>query len=519
MTREVDAPSTSRGGIFALKLILLAAVNALGINAAINFDRVEQSSVAIGIVIGLVLVDVLYISKRHSHMKYIVPGLLFLVVFNLLAVVYTVSLSFTNKGDGHNIAKPAAIESMLLNSFEKVGDSEPIPVQVLDRDGELFLLVTQAGGSAAIGGANAPLEAAPEAEFANGKAIGLPGYTSLRLADLLGRQEEVTSLEVPVSEDLADGVLRTADTRVAYPYRSRLTYDEERDLIIDTSDGKVYRDNGSGNFESDDGQRLQPGWSENIGLENFRTALGSAKSELVGVLVWNLAFAVSSVVLSFAVGTFVAIAFDDPRLRGRRIYRALMILPYAFPLFLSGLVWSGLLNPSFGFVNQTLLGGADIPWLVDPWLARISVILVSVWFGFPYFFLVTTGALQAIPRDLIEAARVDGAGGWAVFRRVQFPLLLSTTAPLLIAAFAFSFNDFGTIYMLTGGGPANVRSEISAGSTDILITLVYKQAFKTGSGAKDYGLASAFSVLLFLLVAGMSIYLFRRSRRVEESVR
>ena len=96
------------------------------------------------------------------------------------------------------------------------------------------------------------------------------------------------------------------------------------------------------------------------------------------------------------------------------------------------------------------------------------MILVSVWLTTPYFFLVSMGALQSIPAELTEAARVDGGGGWAIFRRVTLPLLLVAVAPLMIASFAFNFNNFNNIYLLTGGGPYSGSSSV-AGSTDILI--------------------------------------------------
>ena len=131
----------------------------------------------------------------------------------------------------------------------------------------------------------------------------------------------------------------------------------------------------------------------------------------------------------------------------------MLILPYAFPAFLSALVWAGMMNESFGFINQVLLGGAEIPWLTDPWLAKISVLLVNLWLGFPYMFLVCMGALQGIPEDVNEAGVMDGANPWQIFRRIKLPLLLVTVTPLLIASFAFNFNNFNLIYMLTDGGP------------------------------------------------------------------
>ena len=173
-----------------------------------------------------------------------------------------------------------------------------------------------------------------------------------------------------------------------------------------------------------------------------------------------------------------------------------------------------MLSESFGFVNQVLLGGAEIPWLTDPFLAKVSILIVNLWLGFPYMFLVATGALQSIPDDVVEAATVDGAKPWAVFRLIKLPLLLVTMAPILIASFAFNFNNFNLIYMLTGGGPRDHLASVNVGSTDILISMVYKVAF-TGQ-ARDYGLASAFSIIIFILVAVISIVSFRKTKALEE---
>src|SRR5207244_13213793 len=135
-----------------------------------------------------------------------------------------------------------------------------------------------------------------------------------------------------------------------------------------------------------------------------------------------------------------------------------------------------------------------VAWLFGANWAKISVILVSLWLTFPYFFLVSMGALQSIPGELYEAARVDGGGAWQVFRKVTLPLLLVAVAPLMIASFAFNFNNFNNIYLLTEGGPALGNSPI-AGATDILISYTYKIAFAAGKG-QDYGLATSIRILI-----------------------
>ena len=117
---------------------------------------------------------------------------------------------------------------------------------------------------------------------------------------------------------------------------------------------------------------------------------------------------------------------------------------------MTALVWKGMLNQTFG-INRWL--GVDIPWLTTTAMAMFSLILVNLWLGYPYMFLVNTGALQSIPTELKEAALVDGANGWTAFRKITFPLLLVTVSPLLIASFAFNFNNFTLVWLLTNGNP------------------------------------------------------------------
>jgi arabinogalactan oligomer/maltooligosaccharide transport system permease protein len=227
------------------------------------------------------------------------------------------------------------------------------------------------------------------------------------------------------------------------------------------------------------------------------------------VLVWTIAFALLSVVLTFAVGLGLAMVFNDRRMRGRKVYRSLLIIPYALPGFMMALVFRGMLNRTFG-VNKWL--GIDVGWLESPALAMFSLLLLNVWLGYPYMFLISTGALQSVPTDLKEAAYVDGATGWTTFRKVTFPLLLTAVSPLLIASFAYNFNNFVIVYLLTNGGPR--ESGESAGSTDLLITWMYRVALD--GEPKRQGLAAAGVVLIFIIVAVMSAIGFKYTKTYEE---
>jgi arabinogalactan oligomer/maltooligosaccharide transport system permease protein len=505
------------GGIgpLVLKIGLLATFTAaMVLLMSVLAGRAEWLFLAVVAVL-TVAVNAVYLSRRTLPAKYITPGLIFLAIFQVFVIGYTVYIAFTNYSTGHVLEKDQAVQALLSQNQSRVPDSAAYPVTVVESRTELGFLVTGPDGLAYVGDAETPLQPV-DATFEGDKAVATEGWTSLTFGQLLEIQDQVFDLKVPVSEDPNDGSLRTLDGTYAYQYVSSLEYDAGSDTLTDTATGTTYSDGGHGAFVAPDGTELLPGWTVNVGLENFQRAFteDSIRGPLVSVTAWTLTFAFMSMLLTFSLGLAMALMFNHPRMRGLRIYRVIMVMPYAFPAFLGALVWSGMLSTSFGFVNQILLGGATVPWLTDPTLAKCAVLLVNLWLGFPYMFLVTLGALQSIPQEVQEAARTDGASPWQAFRRIKLPLLLVSVAPVLIATFAFNFNNFNVIYLVTGGGPRDTTADIPVGHTDILISLVYKVAF-TGQ-QRDYGLASAFSILIFIVVAVISIISFRKTKSLED---
>jgi arabinogalactan oligomer/maltooligosaccharide transport system permease protein len=441
----------------------------------------------------------------------------FLMIFQIFVILYTAYISLTNYGDGHNLDKDQAVAAILSQNEKRVEGSAAYPLTVVYKGTELgFAIVNK--GQVLVGTASQHLEPAPGATLAGTKVTAVPGYTIATQQQIFSNQAAVTDLRVPFSANAAEGSIRTQNGITGYLYRSTFAHDAAAGTMTDSATGTVYTASDRGQFVAPDGKALATGWRVVVGFENFTKAVTDEQyaAPFWRVLVWNLAFALLSVVTTFLLGLFLAIVLNDERLRGRRIYRTLLLLPYALPGFLSALIWSGLLNTKFGFMNQVLLGGLDIPWLDDPWLARLSVLGVNLWLGFPYMFLVATGALQALPKDIQEAAKVDGAGPLRTWRWVTGPLVLITTAPLLIASFAFNFNNFTLIYMLTKGGPRFGDTSAPIGATDLLITMVYSISGVDGSAAKNYGLASALSIVIFILVAVISGLGFRQTRKLEE---
>ena len=499
------------------KIALLAIVDAVAVFAVFVLFLHNEWLVLALVAAVTILVNWIYFSRKQIPAKYLTPGILLLIVFQIFTLVYTGYIGFTNYGTGHNGSKEQAVASLMRSSLVRVEDSPTFDVTVVERVGELGLLVTDpTDGDVSLGTNLQPLEPVEDATMEGGKAVAVDGWTTLQFADVLSRSNDIEALAVPYSDDPNDGAIRTQDGQKGYLYVSTLEYDAAAGTMTDTTTGTVYTDSGEGAFVSAEGEELLPGWQVFVGFENFVKAVtdASIRGPLLSVTAWTFVFAAVSVASTFFLGLLLALVFNHKAMRFKNTYRIMLILPYAFPAFLGALVWAGMMNESFGFINQVLLGGAEIPWLTDPWLAKVSVLLVNLWLGFPYMFLVCMGALQGIPEEVNEAGVMDGANPWQIFRRIKLPLLLVTVTPLLIASFAFNFNNFNLIYMLTGGGPRMEDTAIRVGHTDILISMVYKVAF-TGEN-RDYGLASAFTILIFIVVALISIVSFRKTKALEE---
>jgi arabinogalactan oligomer/maltooligosaccharide transport system permease protein len=496
-----------------VKLAFLFVVNSVPLFFVAAMIR-EQAWLGLVATIGATLaIDYAYLSRRSIPLKYLLPGTLFLLCFQVYPVVYTGYIAFTNYGTGNILTRAQAIERIQAASVRIPPDAVRYSVAPLRGDGgELALLLTDPDGEAFVG-TTARLAPVDEvgAIVTDGDQIAAVGpYERLGLGDAQAFATQLQQLRVPVE----GGQIQLQSFTSAALAETTRVYDPETQKLTDAATGTTYTAS-RGSFVDAEGNRLTPGWRVAVGPDNFVRFLTSPliRGPFVQVFVWTYAFAILSVLLTFALGLALAITLNHPDLRGKKLYRGVLIIPYALPSFMTALIWAGLLNTQFGAVNRIL--GASIPWLADPVLAKVSVLLVNLWLGFPYMFLVCTGALQAIPGELLEASAVDGASAPQRFRRVTLPLLLVAVSPLLIASFAFNFNNFNTIYLLNQGGPPIVGARTPAGHTDILISYVFRLAFESGRGS-DYGLAAAISVLIFVMVAGISAYSFRFTRGLEE---
>ena len=552
-------PSRGVGRSFWIRLISVGIFDALIIATFPLLYANEAWVLLAAFVLAGLAVNWAYLSPRARASKWLTPGLLFMALFVVYPVGYTFYVSITNWATGNVLEREVAIARLEQREIAAEGVSEILSLTVYRDDaGEIAFLVSGADrepffglpravgsepvadssidiGGAAIDPADppesigeysrlGPLQLTGIASQLEGLALDLPGGGEARLETFSTVRVRETGQRFfydPATETLYDAQEdRTCALGVGTFVCAGVPQSEVAALAIDRADSTITCEAGvCDNVPLSAIDQSLPGWRTVIGFENYFRLFTNERirQPFLGVFIWNMVFAVGTVAINFILGLALANALQDERLRGRAIYRSLLILPYAVPAFLSTLIWRGLLNERFGQVNDALanIGIDPIPWLADPTWAKVAVLLVNLWLGFPYMFLITSGALTSIPIELKEAARVDGASPWMVFRTVTIPLLLVSTAPLLIGAFAFNFNNFVLILLLTQGGPPLSGYDVPVGATDILISFTFDLASGAGRG-NQFALASAVVVLIFLVVAIISAFSFRFTKRLED---
>ncbi|WP_106768894.1 sugar ABC transporter permease [Paenibacillus faecalis] len=252
-----------------------------------------------------------------------------------------------------------------------------------------------------------------------------------------------------------------------------------------------------------------------VGFQTFENliSLKSWSHTFFGVLTWTIIWAVLATVTTYFGGVLVALLIQQKGIRFKGVWRVILIIPYAIPQLISLLVMRNMFNGQFGPINQYLrfFGLDGLPWLTDPMWAKVTVIIVNMWIGIPVSMLLVMSVLTTIPKDLYEAAEVDGATAFQKFRIITLPMILFSTAPVLIAQFAGNINNFNLIFLLTNGNPV-VGDYQYAGATDLLVTWLYKLTLDQ----QRYNMASAIGIIIFMIIASFSIYNYRRTKSFKE---
>ena len=233
-----------------------------------------------------------------------------------------------------------------------------------------------------------------------------------------------------------------------------------------------------------------------------------------GLLGWTIVWAILATFTNYILGMLLAVAINSKLVKLKQVWRTCFIIAIAIPQFVSLLLISRALEPA-GAVNVLLqkLGLIDspLPFLLDPTLARIVVVVVNMWIGIPYTMMTFSGVLMNIPAELYESAEIDGAGPIKKFTSITLPYMIFVTAPATITTFVTNFNNFNVIYLLTGGGPFSL-DYYQAGKTDLLVTWLYKLTVNRN----DYSLASTIGIFIFILVSTCSLIVYNRTGAVQK---
>lgn len=515
---ERSRPTVTISGM-VIRLLGLALIDILAIWLITNMFLDGLFPLATVLAVITIFINVVFLRERMYPLRWMAIGLSLMTLLSIYPILYTFFIAFTNYGDGHLLTKQQSIEQLQSQVFLPETGSAFSWTAFRTPEGDFALWLIGSEGNSYFAVPGEPLQAVdnPAAEFGeldeDGVPVSIEGYERLGRLQTVPLIDQIAAIEFGADSE----IVRVRNLDAAATTEQRFVYDEQADTMTDLSTGTVYQAV-QGTWTAEDGTTVPPGFWVGIGLQNFTRFFGSSAigGPLLLVTLWNFVFPLASVVTTFFLGLFTAMLFND--LPGRRIIRSLLIIPYTIPSLVTILVWRGMLNEQLGVISNMLQAvfGASPPWFTDPTWAKIGILLVNLWLGYPYFMLVCSGALQGIPDDIYAAADVDGANAWQKFWRLTMPLLLVAVGPLLVASYVFNFNNFNVIFLYNSGGPPIAGATTPIGHTDILISYVYSLAFRGARGA-DYGFASAISIIIFVIVIVITLFQFRYTNMWEEA--
>ena len=256
-----------------------------------------------------------------------------------------------------------------------------------------------------------------------------------------------------------------------------------------------------------------------VGLQNFKELFGIGGEGFGGtffyVLGWTLVWAFFATFLTYFLGMAVAIMINKKGIKLKKLWRTILVMTIAVPQFVS-LLYVGKMFAADGLVNGLLLKWGWIQTAIPFWqnatYARILIILINLWIGIPYTMLIVTGLLMNIPAELYESARIDGANAFQTFRKITLPYMLFVTGPFLLTQFIGNLNNFNVIFLLNQGNPKSMSLAKNAGSTDLLVTWLYKMTINDS----NYKIAAVIGIMVFLVTAVISLIVYNTMPSVKD---
>ncbi|WGE81505.1 maltose ABC transporter permease MalF [Actinobacillus equuli subsp. haemolyticus] len=477
-----------------------------------------QGEILFALLVLVVVTAGIYIFSNRStyHWRYVYPGVAAMGIFVLFPLICTVVIAFTNYSGSNQLSFEQVLRNLQSQTYAA---GERLDFKLIEANNNQYQIALTSKESQknylsdplVLNDLASEITVNEVEQFPAGNIAPLKAITQNR------QNLQSVKLVLPTEQKLTMSSLRQFAEQ-----KARYTYDENREILTNNETQERYKANDEiGFFQKIDAQnnfidsRLEPGYTVTTGWHNFIKILtdDGVQEPFIKIFIWTVVFALLTVIFTTLLGMIFASLVQWEALQGKAIYRLLLILPYAVPGFISILVFKGLFNQSFGEINLILnqLFGIRPEWFNDPFLAKTMLLIVNTWLGYPYMMIVCMGLLKAIPHDLYEASAIDGASVWQNFTKITMPLLIKPLMPLMIASFAFNFNNFVLIQLLTNGGPNMVGTTTPAGHTDLLVSYTYRIAFE-GSGTQDFGLAAAIAVIIFLLVSGLALFQIRMTK-------
>lgn len=535
-------------GLLILKAIISIVVLMFGvwmISSMFTHGQYAFAFLFIIVIAGGLVVS--WLKGLYPH-RYIFPSVAGMIVFIIFPLVYTVYIAFTNYS-AKNLFTLERAEKYFLSQERKV-EGQEYKFDLYEREGNKFIIVLHNQPEMMPDGN--PTEVryyiSPETVFLDKEQMEKPtNKAAAKRSITLSKVDQQTVADMETCgikcktkfrDFLKQIVIKVDNVELKYSGLHtfsgvRKQYERQKEVVLGNqerfSNSHMLKDTGTGALIVPDmedgfyktldtqvgkpvGEPIAPGFRVYIGFSHFKRIWNdpSISTPFLKIFVWTVCFAALTVFITLAIGMVLACLVQWEFLKGRSIYRLILILPYAVPSFISILVFKGLFNENFGEINRILdfFFGWRPAWFDEAGYARSMILIVNAWLGYPYMMILCMGLLKAIPDDLYEASAMDGAGPLQNFFKITVRLLLKPLTPLLIASFAFNFNNFVLIMLLTNGGPDLPPENgvvTTAGSTDLLVSYTYRLAFEGGAGGNDYGLASAIATTIFILVGALSV--------------
>ncbi len=460
---------------------------------------------------------------RPKPFFYLLPGISCFIAFMILPLIYTVNVAFTNLGTGHLLSLKQ-VKTLLLQETYIPEDGKTFNLQAASNKSGLQLFLTDTENPDNIYKAVVPTNLNKNKKTilklqkidAIEQLITEGQLTKIGRGKLFRMRTKLKKLKLELENKkflTLQGGSKFAESHQRY-------IEDQDNILIDTQSNKIYKANHTTGYYINGEERLTPGFTTFIGFKNFTRLISDPNivTPFAKIFLWTIVWAALSVFLSFSLGMFLALFLNKKKFRFRFIYRMLLIIPYSIPFFISVFIFRGMMNKDFGVINEILfsLTGMKIPWLTHPFWAKASCLVVNLWLGFPYMLLLITGILQSIPGEIYEAVILEGANKWTTFKKITLPMVMSAIGPLLVGTFAFNFNNFVGIYLLTGGLPAMENTTSPAGETDILLSYTFRLAFEGGQG-QDFGLASSIAIVIFIIISILTIINFKYTGVLKKS--